>query len=925
MTLLSLILVLFSSTAWAQDDAWQATLERVVPAVVSVKVVGTRSFDTESAGNSYGTGFVVDAERGILLTNRHMVHAGPVVAEAVFLNDEEVPLQAIYRDPVHDFGFYRFDPADLRHMELVELPLYPQGAQVGAEIRVVGNDAGEKVVILDGTIARLDRDAPYYGGNTYNDFNTFYLQAGSGTSGGSSGSPVVDSEGRVIALNAGGKRSSASSFYLPLDRIVRALELLQQGQDVPRGTLETMLLHTPYDELRRLGLQADTEAEMRATFPDGDGLLVVRQVVPGGPADGVLKVGDVVTHLLGEPVDSFLALESTLDDAVDQTVALRVQRDGEILDLELRVQDLHAITPSEFLEFGGGVLHALSYQQARNYALPVQGLYVAAPGYALGRAGIPDSALILEVDGQPVADLDALEAALSPLADGSRVSIRYAPINNLRDDRVTSVVVDRTWNRMQRCVRDDATGTWPCVASPAPADRDVQQPRTVSMTADGPKAVQAVAPSLVMVEYDIPVRAEGVSGDNFRGAGLVVDAEQGLVIADRDTVPILLGQAELVFAASVRVPAQVVFVHPVHNLSVLRYDPALLGDTPVQSAVLVPGTVEEGDALWLVGLTSDGRVLGRETDVTRVDPLELPLPRPPQFRETNVDTAQLSETVSTVGGVVADKKGRVHGLWSSVAYRNGGGDRHAFLTVEPTDAVLAILPDLQAGVPVSRRDLGVELGTLPLAEARDLGLDEALATQLAETGSTQVLTVKRAWAGTPASDALRGGDLIVRVNGQPVSHFAQVEDAAQSESVALTVARGDQVLELQVGTVPLAGRSVDHVALWAGLLLHDPHHEVAAQQGLEPSGVYVADYFYGSPGHRYKLRATWRIVEVNGEPVADLDAFLDAVSDLPDGASVKVTVQDLQGQPMVRTMTLDTVYWPAQEFRYADGAWSRVE
>ena len=84
---------------------WKSMLDAKVPAVVSIKVVGTRSFDTESAGSGVGTGFVVDAERGILLTNRHMVHAGPVVAEAVFLNNEEVALQALYRDPVHDFGF----------------------------------------------------------------------------------------------------------------------------------------------------------------------------------------------------------------------------------------------------------------------------------------------------------------------------------------------------------------------------------------------------------------------------------------------------------------------------------------------------------------------------------------------------------------------------------------------------------------------------------------------------------------------------------------------------------------------------------------------------------------------------------------------------------------------------------------------------
>ncbi|MEE4186400.1 MAG: trypsin-like peptidase domain-containing protein [Gammaproteobacteria bacterium] len=913
--------LLAANESGSERDNWSRTLERISTGVVSLSIDMARSFDTDRNSSSQATGFVVDAEQGLILTNRHVVTPGPVRAEALFLNQEEVPLQAVYRDPVHDFGLFRYNPSDLRFLAPAALSLTPERAAVGREIRVVGNDAGEQLSILSGTIARLDRRAPVYGYGDYNDFNTFYYQAASGSSGGSSGSPVIDQSGGVVALNAGASTNAASSFFLPLERVKRAVELIQSGRPVTRGTLQTQFVQISYDELRRLGLQDATESEYRQTFAGGTGMLVVVDVLRGSPAAGKLRVGDILLALNGRPVVEFVALESVLDDQVGGRVSLTIERNGVPMTHDIEVSDLHAITPDEYLQFGNGVVHNLSYQQAWHLNRPLTGAYVAEPGYVFGTAGVPRMAVITEMNGRPVSNIDDLEAVVAELADGQQASARFFTMEDPVTTQQAIVRMDRRWFPAMRCKQNLRNGEWPCEPL-ADAPASLPQDATSAQYPDQPdRGRQKISQSLVLVQFDMPYVFSGVAEQHYYGTGVVLDAERGLVVVDRNTVPEALGDVRLVFAGSAEIRGRVEFIHPLHNLAIVSYDPALLGATPVRSAVLHAGEPPLGATLRAVGLRSDSSLLSQEVRVAAIEAARVPLSRSLRFRETNLDTVSLVNPPRGIDGVLMDSRARVVALWSTFAF-DAGNDVGQESAGIPAEIVAEALDVVRRGARL--HSLEAELTQLPLAAARNFGLPDEWAQRLIahDPDRRQVLAVTRLVAGTPAAARLRTGDLLLAIDGQPVNRFREVERAVQQPEVDVTVWRNGELLQLSVPTVALSGQGVRRLVRWAGALLQAPYRDMAAQRGIPPAGVYVAYFSYGSPASRAGLVPGMRIVEVNGQPVSNLDEFLRQVETIADRSSVRLTTRAWNDAVDVLTVKLDKTFWPAWELVF-DAGWQR--
>ena len=393
-------------------------------------------------------------------------------------------------------------------------------------------------------------------------------------------------------------------------------------------------------------------------------------------------------------------------------------------------------------------------------------------------------------------------------------------------------------------------------------------------------------------------------------------------MVDRNTVPVAMGDARITFAGSLEIPGHVEYIHPLHNLAVLSYDPNLIGDTPVVSAQFSTRKLEAGNEVYVVGLSPDHQVMSQAAQVATIAPANIPLSRTLRFRDSNLETVNLVNGPADFDGVIVDAQGRVEALWASFAYQSGRDLTQVNMGI-PSDLVIETMEHAQSGKPL--HSLEVEWRLMPLATARKLDLPEQWVRRYEEDNpeSRQVLSVASTVAGSPAEAFFRSGDILLSVNGKVASSYRDVETATQSPSAAVSVFRDGEEIQGTVATVPLDGVGIDRVVLWAGALLQAPQRELAAQRGLDTDGVYVSFFNFGSPASRSGLYAGRRIVAVGGQETPDLDSFVAAVAGLGDGAPVRLNTVNWNNVPEVITLELDQHYWPGYELKRSGDEWHR--
>ena len=820
--------------------------------------------------------------------------SGPFWGYCIFDNHEEVDAYPVYRDPVHDFGILKFDPKAIKYMPVDPLPLRPDLAKVGIEIRVVGNDAGEKLSILSGVISRLDRNAPEYG-DGYSDFNTCYYQASAAASGGSSGSPVVNIDGYAVALQAGGRADGAATdYFLPLDRPLRALKCLQDGQPITRGDIQCQFILKPFDECKRLGLTEKWEDQIRQAFPKETNMLVAEIVLPEGPSHSKVEEGDVLIKVNGELLTQFIRLDDILDSTVGKTVKLLLLRGGDEVEVEIEVGDLHKITPDRFVSVAGGSFHSLSYQQARLYGVACKGVYVCEAGGSWRFENAENGWMIQTLDHKKTPDLETFIEVVKSIPDKARVVVTYKHLRDLHTLNTTVIYMDRHWSKkMKLAVRNDQTGLWDFsnLADPLPPVTPVPRKAAfIQLEHTSHPAVADLVRSFVHVSCTMPVKLDGFPKNRKWGMGVVIDADKGLVVISRAIVPYDLCDISITIADSIVVEGKVVFLHPLQNYAIIQYDPKLV-DAPVLSAKLSSEQITQGASTYFIGYNRIGRIVHAATTVTEIFAVTIPANSgAPRYRALNVDAITVDTSLSGQcgSGVLVAQDGTVQALWLTyLGERNASTHRdeeyHLGLA---TPSLLPVVEQIQQGINPQLRMLSVEFRAIQMSQARLMGVSEDWIhkVSLANTAHHQLFMVTKRTFERNAEEgaALLEGDIVLSLNRNIMTKISDLDVMYSHETLDAVIVRDCQEMSLRLSTVAADDVETDRAVSFCGAIFHAPHHAVRQQISKLFSEVYVSARTRGSPSSQYGLAPTNFITHVNGKPTPDLESFLQAVIKIPD-------------------------------------------
>jgi Do/DeqQ family serine protease len=385
-------------------------VKKASPAIVNIATRGTvreqrnplledpffrRFFDAPEAGprerqfQSAGSGVIVDAKAGYILTNAHVIENADEIT-VTLLDDREIKAQVVGRDKGSDVAVLKVSAKNL-----VDIPLADSSkAEVGDFVLAIGNPFALSHTVTSGIISALGRsdNSP----DSYQDF----IQTDAPINPGNSGGALINLQGELVGVNtaifSGSGGNIGIGFAIPANMAKAVMTQLIQYGEVKRGMLGVELDNLTPEIAESLGLENAKGA-------------LVRRVVPGSAAEKAgVQAGDVITGINGRNVSNGGELRNTIGLLrVGEKVDLALIRDGKPRRVTALIGERDGVSGA-----GAGDIHpALEGATFNNseQGVVIQGI---EEGSRAAQNGLRANDVVVAVGRVRVANIEQLRAAL---------------------------------------------------------------------------------------------------------------------------------------------------------------------------------------------------------------------------------------------------------------------------------------------------------------------------------------------------------------------------------------------------------------------------------------------------------------------------------------------------------------------------------
>jgi serine protease Do len=412
------------------NEAGEPTLapiiKEIAPAVVNIATVGSVEQGQENPllddpffdqflpnqpqgqmpTNAVGSGVIVDAEEGYIITNHHVIANADEIM--VTLTDRrQLEAELVGSDPETDIAVLKVDPLALKDLEFGN----SDNLEVGDFVVAVGNPFGLGGTVTAGIVSARGRDI---GAGPYDDF----IQIDAAVNRGNSGGPTFDLAGQVVGINtaifspSGGNVGIA--FAVPASTAKSVVKQLMADGKVQRGWLGVAIQPVTADIAESLGLKKTT------------GALVADPQADAPAAKAGIKAGDIITAVNGNDVKGprELAREiAGINPGTDVDVTL--MREGKEKTVTVKLGELprkqmasaEQAAPDQSAETALSDFGMTVAPAEQGSGVVVTGV---EPDSAAADAGIRVGEKIMEVNNQPVESASDIEKELTAVADSGR-------------------------------------------------------------------------------------------------------------------------------------------------------------------------------------------------------------------------------------------------------------------------------------------------------------------------------------------------------------------------------------------------------------------------------------------------------------------------------------------------------------------------